>query len=325
MIPASAGVQRFSTDMFSPRERITAWREFIGRKWYRVEIEPQSNEEFEAESAFRVLPGMSFIMSRTKGARFDRAAHLIENDDVFLCVARAGTARYAACGRETDVEPGDAVLVGGGEASVHVVSDAYRRNVLRLPRTALAGAVRQVEDSLGRSIPAQHPALRLLSPYLHVLENGVATPSELHLMAAHMRDLVVLALGATGEAADAATESGARAARLRAIKADIEANLHEPRLSTATVAARHHLSERALQRLFGTEGISCTAFILERRLARAHRMLTDPRFAGQQIKTIAFDAGFAYLSQFTSAFRSRFGVSASEVRAQALQAHDSDT
>ena len=320
MIPASAGLQRFSTDMFSPRERIAAWREFIGRKWYRVEIEPQSNEEFEAESAFRVLPGMSFIMSRTKGARFDRAAHLIENDDLFLCVARTGTARYAARGRETVVGPGDAVLVGGGEPSVHVVSDAYRRDVLRLPRTALA--VRQVEDSLGRRIPAQDPALRLLGPYLHVLENGAATPSELHLMATHMRDLVTLALGATGEAAEAATDSGARAARLRAIKADIEANLHEPRLSTATVAARHGLSERALQRLFGTEGISCTAFILERRLARAHRMLTDPRFAGHQVKTIAFDAGFAYLSQFTSAFRSRFGASASEVRAHALQARD---
>jgi hypothetical protein len=125
MLPASAGVQRFSTDMFRPRERITAWREFIGRKWFQVEIEPQSNEGFQAESAFRVLPGMSFISSRTKGARFNRAAHMIENDDLFLCVARAGTARYAACGREAVAEPGDAVLVGGGEPSMHVVSDEY--------------------------------------------------------------------------------------------------------------------------------------------------------------------------------------------------------
>ena len=44
LIPASAGVQRFSTDMFSPRERISAWREFIGRKWFRVEIEPRLRE-----------------------------------------------------------------------------------------------------------------------------------------------------------------------------------------------------------------------------------------------------------------------------------------
>jgi AraC-like DNA-binding protein len=172
---------------------------------------------------------------------------------------------------------------------------------------------------LGRTIPAQHPALRLMSIYLDPLESNEATPSELPLMAAHMRDLVVLALGATCDAADAATVRGARAARLHAIKADIEANLHEPRLSTATVAARHGLSERALQRLFGTEGVSCTAFILERRLARAHRMLTDPRFAGHQVKTIALDAGFAHLSQFTSAFRARFGASASEVRAQAAR------
>jgi AraC-like DNA-binding protein len=139
-------------------------------------------------------------------------------------------------------------------------------------------------------------------------------------MAAHMRDLVALALGATGEAAELATARGGRAARLRVIKADIEARLHEPGLCTATVAARHRLTERALQRLFETEGTSCMAFILERRLARVHRMLTDPRFAEHRIKTIVFDAGFGHLSHFWSAFRSRFGASPSEVREHALQA-----
>ena len=108
----------------------------------------------------------------------------------------------------------------------------------------------------------------------------------------------------------------------RAIKADIEAKLGQPGLSTATVAARHRLTERTLQRLFETEGTSCTAFILERRLARVHRMLTDPRFAEQRITTIAFDAGFGHLSRFTSAFRARFGASASEVRPHALRAAD---
>ena len=111
---------------------------------------------------------------------------------------------------------------------------------------------------------------------------------------------------------------------MRVIKADIETRLHEPGLSTATVAARHRLTERALQRLFETEGTSCMAFILERRLARVHRMLTDPRFAEHRIKTIVFDAGFGHLSHFWSAFRSRFGASPSEVRAHALQAHAPD-
>jgi hypothetical protein len=55
-------------------------------------------------------------------------------------------------------------------------------------------------------------------------------------------------------------------------------------------------------------------FILERRLAQAHRMLTDPRFAEHRIKTIVFDAGFGHLSHFWSAFRSRFGASPAEVR-----------
>jgi AraC-like DNA-binding protein len=106
---------------------------------------------------------------------------------------------------------------------------------------------------------------------------------------------------------------------LRVIKADIEARLHEPGLSTATVAARHRLTERSLQRLFETEGTSCMAFILECRLARVYRGLVDPRLSERRIKTIVFDAGFSHRSHFSSAFRTRFGVSPSEVRAQALR------
>jgi AraC-like DNA-binding protein len=44
-------------------------------------------------------------------------------------------------------------------------------------------------------------------------------------------------------------------------------------------------------------------------------MLTDPRFAGRTISTIAFDCGFNHLSHFNRAFRTRFAASPSEIRA----------
>ena len=233
---------------------------------------------------------------------------MVDSDDLVLSVAQSGAACFATCGREARLAPGEAVVVGGGEAGWQVSPVSYCFVGLLLPRSALLGVVPGLEDRLGQKIPARTTALRLLRPYTDALRAGTdVTPQELPMMAAHMRDLVALALGATGDAAAAALARGGRAARLRAIKADIERRLHEPDLSTATVAARHRLSERALQRLFETEGTSCMTFILERRLARVHRMLTDPRFAEHRIKTIVFELRvrppFAFLERVSLALR----------------------
>jgi len=48
-------------------------------------------------------------------------------------------------------------------------------------------------------------------------------------------------------------------------------------------------------------------------------MLCDPRFVGWTIGAIAFEAGFGDLSYFNRSFRRRYGISPSEVRAEALR------
>ena len=52
--------------------------------------------------------------------------------------------------------------------------------------------------------------------------------------------------------------------------------------------------------LFEGEGTTFTEFVLNERLMRAHRMLTDLRFADRLISTIAFDVGFGDLSYFNN-------------------------
>ena len=63
------------------------------------------------------------------------------------------------------------------------------------------------------------------------------------------------------------------------------------------------------------EGTTFTEYVLARRLAHAHRMLNDPRRAGDKIATIAHDAGFADVSYFNRAFRQRYGDTPSGIRA----------
>jgi AraC-like DNA-binding protein len=78
---------------------------------------------------------------------------------------------------------------------------------------------------------------------------------------------------------------------------------------------------RYVQRLFETEGTTFTEFVRERRLARAHRMLGDPRLAARPIGVIAYEAGFTNQAYFNRAFRARYGAAPSDIRAQVRRDH----
>ena len=70
-----------------------------------------------------------------------------------------------------------------------------------------------------------------------------------------------------------------------------------------------------MRKLFEGEGTSFSEFVLLRRLARAHRMLTDRRWADRGIAWIAFESGFGDLSYFNRTFKRCYGARPSDVRA----------
>ena len=167
-----------------------------------------------------------------------------------------------------------------------------------------------------RLIPQDNEALRLLTKYVGILREDPAltTPELRHLIVTHIHDLVATALGASRDGLEIANHRGVRAARLRAIKADILGKLGTDELTVTAVALRQRVTPRYIHMLFETEGITFAEFVLGHRLRRAHRMLSDPRLAGSTISTIAFEAGFGDLSYFNRTFRRRFGVTPSELR-----------
>ena len=88
-----------------------------------------------------------------------------------------------------------------------------------------------------------------------------------------------------------------------AIKSDIEAHLADGNLSPGAVAGRQKVSDSYIRKLFEGEGTSFSQFVLARRLVRAHRMLTDRRWAERSIAWIAFEVGFGDLSYFNRTFK----------------------
>ncbi|TPL19055.1 helix-turn-helix transcriptional regulator [Mesorhizobium sp. B2-4-9] len=108
---------------------------------------------------------------------------------------------------------------------------------------------------------------------------------------------------------------GVRTARMHAIKRYIEENLHRARLSAETAGRGLGLSPRYIRRLFAEEGQGFSDYVMQRRLERVHRQLASPLFSARPIADLAFEAGLVEPSTFYRQFRSRYGMTPSEVRA----------
>ena len=188
----------------------------------------------------------------------------------------------------------------------------------QIPHSILAPLVTNVDDTAMRVIPQHTDALKLLRSYVRILldENGLeATPGLRHLVAHHIHGLIALSLGATRDVAD----HGVRAARLRAAKNYIIENSKRGDISIGSTAAHLGVTPRYLQRIFETEGVTFSSFLLNQRLSEVHRMLSEPQFNRQAVGTLAYDAGFGDLSYFNRCFRKLYGLTPKDWRETAVK------
>jgi AraC-like DNA-binding protein len=315
----NCAVVRYSTADYAPRERLEALHEIFGRSLQRVHVEPCAGEPFHTAVTVRGMPGLTLYTASRSAAIYRRSRELIEHDDVIVIAGFTAGYEVHHLGRTLHMGRGEAVILTGADPASFGGPAQSAVKLLRVPVRLLSPLVADLEGAYGRAIAADNPALRLLVSYLDILDEAgtFAAPELRGQVVIHIHDLMALAIGATRDAAEIARNGAGRAARLRAIKADIAACIDQPDLSVATIAARHRVKPRWIQRLFEGEETTFTKYVLAQRLVRARRLLTDPRRASQKISTISLDAGFADLSNFNRAFRRRYGVAPSELRAAA--------
>jgi AraC-like DNA-binding protein len=306
----------FSTAEFAGRDAVEGFRETFGRTILRIEMEPLGDAAFGAEMKLCAFGGLGMATGQLSAMRNRHSAELIDNDDLVLVIVEGGKGVLQHKGRTVEIDDGEVALTDNAEVATFTSHGPVRTSNLRFARNRLAMGVANLGEALGLSKVADSPALRLFKGYAATVgrEQSLATADMQRAAAAHLYDLAALALGATRDAAEGARHRGLRAARLRAIKADILGNLGDGRLSANAVAARHGISPRYVRLLLESEGISFSELVLGARLERAYAMLSGPQRATWTISAIAFDCGFSDLSYFNRTFRRRFGLTPSAVR-----------
>lgn len=283
-----------------------------------VSFKPMPDLACGIDFTLRKLPGLGLLSGTVQGLRHEHARRDSGDgdDDFSFHMNLSGLSFVSGARGEMTLGDGDAMLLNYSFSRTISRPGLVDHRVVRLPRAALSPLVRNTDDAVLCRIPRGTGMLSLLRNYVDAIfdDPALAMPEMRQLAVAQLCDLVAVTLGATRDATAAAEGRGIRAARLRAVKSDIDAHLAYDDLSPGTVAKRQRVSDSYIRKLFEGEGTSFSQFVLGRRLVRAHRMLTDRRWADRSIAWIAFEAGFGDLSYFNRTFKRFYSTTPSEIR-----------
>jgi len=301
-------VQAQGRDVESLHERGVTW----------VSFKPILDGACSIDFALRKLPDLGLLSGTVQGVRHEHARRQSGDgdDDFSFHLNLSGLSLVSGQRGDMTLRDGDAMLLSYSVSRTITRPKRVDHRVIRLPRAALAPLVHNIDAAVLCPIPCGTGMLRFLKSYVDAVfsDPALETPQMRRLVVTQLCDLVAATLGVTRDAAALAHGRGIRAARLRAIKDDIEAHLANADLSPGVVAKRQGISDSYMRKLFESEGTSFSQFVLGRRLELAHRMLSEPRWLSRSITSIALDAGFGDLSYFNRTFKRRYGFTPSDVR-----------
>lgn len=306
-----SAIKQFTTLDVSPDQRARYWNEMAALRYAGSKVDAAYSDDFTGKMWTWNLGPLAMLRPRTNPCRVTRTPMAGSESNLILHLQCRGMGSYAQSGMTTRLAPGDAVLCTTGAPYVIELS-RHETMVVEFPRQMLETRIGEVDRRLVTRLPGTSPSLRIFHDFLLSLwqqgyreEHHEGWEDE---VSAIFFDLLSMALrGADFD--DAKRDEPALAQRVRAI---VEARLQDQQFSVVALAQECDLSVRAVQKLFAAMGTTPSAFIQERRLARAaEKLLAYPEAT---ITQIAFDFGFNDSAYFTRCFRRLHGVTPREYR-----------
>ena len=302
------------------KARFTRWQDMHIANIGSVEFRASNKLPFEAEIAATTVGPL--ILGQMAGtiSQSDRQTRNVADDghDGYLLFVNRGDTALAGTQvrRDYSIGPGQAALVSASEPLKMIGGDKNIWANLVIPRDVLAAAFKHIDDRLAFRIDAGNEALGLLTRYCRILETSppLVVPGLIAHASETIVDLVGLATGAKGEAAEIASLRGLRAARSQAVLGRIRDGFTNPEISAQRVAQQLGLSVRYVHELLEETGFSFAEHVLELRLQKTRQFLSSRAHDKLLVSEIAYSCGFSSLSYFNRAFRHRFGCTPGSAR-----------
>lgn len=296
------------------------WRHLVAESFVPLVTQTGDPEGFSGRMRSRLLDRVCIVEVSASSHEVHRTPALIAHSGqryFKLSLQLEGTGLLIQDYREAVLRPGDLAIYDTDRPYTLAFEEQARMMVVMFPYDALSlppecvGQLSAVRMAAGGGLTSiVGPFIAGLAENLDVL-NG---PSGSRLTA-NALDLVSTMLHA--ELSMTPDKMKPQALLATSVREYIEANLSDPALSPATIAAAHFISTRHLHNVFHESGATVAGWIRTQRLERTRRDLRDPLHAGVSVGTVAARWGFLDAAHFSRTFRDAFGQSPSDWRRSA--------
>jgi AraC-like DNA-binding protein len=278
---------------------------------------------FAAEAEIFSLPSVTVSWVRSGAGRLTRTAQMLARegtDQILVVCYRKGSWTIETGGQKRRVEAGELVFLDMSKEVV-IEAEAIENSSLAISRRKLEAIVPFLNEAHCYVRPGGPLVNVLIGIMDHVRAHGPSMPvAEARAIS---ESIIQLAAACLEPLSRQSHEAGASTVPVIAIKAAIEKRLLDPSLDPKSLLEDFGITRSTLYRLFEPSG-GVSAYITERRLHHALRVLADPLQSPRRISQLAFDLGFSHASAFTRAFKDLFGLSPKDARALAAHAKAGD-
>jgi AraC-like DNA-binding protein len=293
------------------------WRHLVAQSFVPLAAETDRPDSFRGRMRSRVLDRMCIVEVSASGHSVHRTPALLAQSDqryFKLNLQLEGTGLLIQDNREAVLRPGDLAIYDTNRPYTLAFEEQARMMVVMFPHDALSLPPDYVGQLSAVRLAGGHGLTGIVGPFIAQLAENLEVlsgPSGSRL-ATNALDLVSTMLHS--ELAMAPDRMKPQAVLATSIREYIEANLADPDLSPANIAAAHFISTRHLHNVFHESGSTVASWIRSKRLEHIRRDLRDPLHSGTSVGAVAARWGFLDAAHFSRTFREAFGESPSDWR-----------
>jgi AraC-like DNA-binding protein len=301
------------------RDRPGAWGELIHSFFGQSNVRLREEDQFHANVVHCHFGNLEISRIRSSCEHTERTPRHVRQDgrDHFVLVnVHNGVVQLKQRGRDREIKAGTFALFDLNSPWLWEHPRHTEIINITIPAFMLRSRLRMVDQLVCTPNDGRTGLWGITSDLVRSLSEqlaSVTTPAA-YSYSSHLVELIALAF--ESDEADTLERDNAsvRTALRRRCIGFMQANLADQALDPEKISSSLGISVRYLHRIFQDESESVCASLRDLRLEAAHNALANPANGKLPVSEIALRSGFKSAAHFAAAFKTKYGISATEWR-----------
>lgn len=304
-------------------EKIDYWASVLGDVWGHIQVEPTNRDEFDGKIRSVKSCQLTFNEIQFRGHNIHRTASNIakmKQDFYVLAFPRGNSWQMKIRGELFTLKRGNIYLLSNTVPYKSIDKEGYDTFNVMIPSQILMNMVPNLETRYTFPLGGANRKAQILRDFVYSLYGclPLGGDDEARFMENNLLNLLAFMLEDKFERIDA-SDSSVKLAHRKRILDYIDKNLGDEFMSPESIAQQHGISVSYLHRVFKPHRGTVVEVIREKRLQAAKRLLLNPDAAGLSITEVAYQVGFKHPSDFSRAYKGKYGHSPREAKSSQAQ------